>query len=178
MKIGIDISQTAYQKTGVANYLSVLVEHMLKIDQKNTYILFFSSLRGTMPEEIRKLAISHANVQIKTFPFPPTVLDMVWNTLHVFPIEWLIGEVDVFIASDWTQPPTNHAKSLSILYDLIVYKAPEETDAKIVQTQKRRLEWVKKECEKILCISQATKHDAKELLGIDDTRLIVTYPGV
>jgi len=45
MKIGIDISQTAYPATGVANYLKNLVKKLLEIDQKNEYVLFFSSLR-------------------------------------------------------------------------------------------------------------------------------------
>ena len=94
------------------------------------------------------------------------------------PIEWLIGEVDVFISSDWTQPPTVKAKKATILYDLIVYKNPQETAKVIVDTQKRRLEWVKKECDVVLCISEATKKDAMEILGIEEKRLKVIYPGV
>ena len=35
MKIGIDISQLAYEKTGVANYLKNLVHEMIKQDSKN-----------------------------------------------------------------------------------------------------------------------------------------------
>jgi hypothetical protein len=106
------------------------------------------------------------------------LLDLLWNRLHIFPIEWLIGDVDVFITSDWTEPPTLKAKKATILYDLIVYKYPQETDKKIVEVQKRKLKWVKKESEMILCISEATKNDAQEILGIEDKRLRVIYPGV
>jgi len=42
MKIGIDISQLAFENTGVSNYLSDLVQNLVKIDTKNEYILFFS----------------------------------------------------------------------------------------------------------------------------------------
>jgi hypothetical protein len=48
----------------------------------------------------------------------------------------------------------------------------------IVSVQKRKLKWVKKEVQKILCISEATKKDAEELLHIDKSRLAVIYPGV
>ncbi|MGH7245377.1 MAG: glycosyltransferase, partial [Candidatus Levyibacteriota bacterium] len=100
-----------------------------------------------------------------------------WNTLHIFPIEWFIGPVDVFISSDWTQPPSR-AKKATILYDLIVYKYPKETAEKIIAVQKRRLHWVKKEVDNIFCISNATKKDAREVLGIPEEKLEVIYPGL
>ena len=173
MKIGIDITQMAYEKPGVASYLKNLVESLLKIDEENEYVLFFSSLRGSSPNF--QLPIS--NYQFKRFYFPPTFLDLLWNRLHLCPIEWLIGDVDIFITSDWTEPPTRKAKKATILYDLIVYKYPQETAMKIVETQKRKLEWVKKENKMIFCISESTKKDAMEILGIEEKRLKVIYPG-
>jgi len=183
MRIGIDISQLAYKDTGVANLLSKLVEHLLKVDKENEYILFFSSLRkktqNSIPDSIGdKSQKYNSKVKIREFKFPPLVLDILWNRLHIVPIEWLIGDVDVFITSDWTESPTRHAKKATILYDLTVYKYPKETDRKIVETQKRKLEWVKKESDIIFCISQATKRDAMEILGIEENRLKVIYPGI
>jgi len=177
MKIGIDISQLAYQNTGVANYLGNLVSAMIEDDHENEYILFFSSLRKNFQFSNFNFQ-SKSNVSIKQFKIPPTVLDLLWNKLHIVPIENLIGDVDVFITSDWTEPPAKKAKKVTILYDLIVYKYPEETAEKIVATQKRKLHWVKKESAMILCISEATKLDAKEILGISEEKLQVIYPGV
>ena len=176
MKIGIDISQTAHPGTGVANYTRNLVEALLKVDHQNEYVLFFSSLRKKF--SITNFQFSkNSKVKIKAYRFPPTLLDFSWNRLHVFPIEWFIGDVDIFITSDWTEPPTRKAKKATILYDLIVYKHPEETDKKIVTTQRRKLAWVKKESDVIFCISQATKKDAMEILGIEEGKLRVVYPG-
>lgn len=177
MRIGIDISQTAYEGTGVSEYLTSLVNALIKVDRKNEYVLFFSSMRKDFPSSIFHLPFSE-RVKVKVFRLPPTLLDLMWNRLHIVPIEWLIGEVDVFISSDWTEPPTVKAKNATILYDLIVCKYPNETDKKIVETQKRRLEWVKKECDMIFCISESTKQDAIRTLGIDDNKLKVIYPGI
>jgi hypothetical protein len=173
MKIGIDISQLAYANTGVANYLRSLVESLLAMDKENEYVLFYSSLRKDL-----RFKIKNTNVTLKTFKFPPTLLDILWNKLHVLPIENLIGDIDIFISSDWTEPPTKKAKKATILYDLIVYKSPEETAKKIIETQKRKLYWTKKECDVILCISESTKRDAVELLGISEEKLKVAYPGL
>ncbi|MBI3985209.1 MAG: hypothetical protein HY344_04745 [Candidatus Levybacteria bacterium] len=187
MIIGIDISQLTYKNTGVSNYLKSLLSYLFEIDKKNQYILFYSSLRGKLPE----LNIENPNVSIKKFKIPPTILDIMWNRLHVFPIENFIGNVDIYISSDWTEPPTKHAKKVTILYDLIVYKYPEEShnqtsfnpfrfiiSPNIVSSQKRKLKWVRKETDRILCISEATKKDAIEILGINEKKLEVINVGV
>lgn len=177
MRIGIDISQIAYEGTGVANYLNCLVESLVEIDKNNEYVLFYSSLRKNLKSSILNLQINK-NVAIKQFKFPPIILDIIWNKFHLMPIEDLIGDIDIFISSDWTQPPAKKAKKATILYDLIVYKNPLETDKKIIDTQKRKLKWVKKECDIVFCISKATKKDAADILGIEDQKLKVIYPGI
>ena len=178
MRIGIDVSQVAYENTGVANYLSKLVLELLKRDKTNEYVLFFSSFRRSLPLVFRTEAIKQANnLTIKKFNLPPTALDVLWNRLHVLPIETFIGPVDLFITSDWSEPPSR-AKKATIIYDLIVYKHPEETDQKINSVQKQKLSWVKKESDIVFCISKSTKNDAKDILGIDESKLRVIYPGV
>lgn len=174
MKIGIDISQLAYKNTGVANYLQNLVENLILTDKKNQYVLFYSSLRRNFPSDFS----FNKNVTIKKFKFSPSVLDLMWNKLHIMPIENFIGPVDIFITSDWTEPPAKKAKKATILYDLIVYKYPNETHKKIVEVQKRKLKWVKKESDMVFCISESTKKDAKDILGIPDNKLAVLYPGI
>ncbi len=178
MKIGIDISQLVYKNTGVANYLLELVNHLIDEDNNNEYILFFSNLRNTVHSANLKVSISKSNVLLKQFKIPPGMLDLLWNRLHIMPVEWFIGNVDVFITSDWTEPPSLKAKKISILYDLVVYTNPDETDDKIVQTQKRKLSWAIKEDSKFICISESTKKDARNLLGIAEDKLTVVYPGI
>lgn len=177
MKIGIDISQLAYRDTGVANYLGNLVQSLIELDRENDYVLFFSSFKKSIEYPVPSIQLGE-NVQIKRFRLPPSILDLLWNKLHILPVEWFVGDIDVFITSDWTEPPVKKAKKATILYDLIVYKYPNETDKKIVDTQKRKLKWVKKESDLIFCISEATKRDAQEILGVDKKKLRVVYPGI
>ncbi len=177
MRIGIDVSQLAYPNTGVAIFLQNLLEKLFANDLKNEYVLFYSSLRRPVPQLLFALQKESKNISVKSFKFPPSLLHIIWNMVHFLPIESLIGPVDVFISSDWTQPPSK-AKKLTILYDLIVYKYPEETAEKIVAVQRSRLEWVRKEVDKIICISRATKKDAMEILKIPENRLSVIYPGI
>lgn len=155
MKVGIDISQIAFPGTGVATY----TENLIKSLPKGDYSFFGASLRRWRPG---------------FWPIPPTVLDYLWNRLHVFPVENFIGPVDVFHSSDWTQPPTK-AKKVTTIHDLVVYKYPQWTHPQIVATQKRRLEWVKKECDLIIAVSQATRNDIVEFLKIPAEKIRVIY---
>lgn len=175
MTIGVDVSQLAYRNTGVANYLKSLLHALANEDNDVRYIFFFSSLRGHL--DVSDLPTG-PNIALKKFPFPPSVLSFIWNKLHIFPVDMLIGDVDVFLTSDWTEPPLAKGKKATILYDLIVYKNPEESTKLIVETQKKKLKWVKKESDIIFCISKATKEDAKEVLGLDENKLHVIYPGM
>lgn len=177
MRIGIDISQTAYKNTGVANYLTNLVEQLIELDDKNDYVLFYSSLRKPIQNSKFKSQNLSSNVKIKTFKFPPSFLDLLWNKMHVMPIETFIGKVDLFITSDWTEPPSR-AKKATIIYDMIVYKSPNETAKMIVETQRRKLEWVKKESDIIFAISKSGKRDIEDILGISSDKIKVIYPGM
>lgn len=176
MKIGIDISQTAFEHTGVGNYLSNLVASLLLSDKQNEYVLFFASLRRKPSQKIVDAASQNQRAKVIYSKFPPTALNFLWNNVHVVPVETFIGKVDLFITSDWTEPPAK-SKKATIIYDMIVYKSPEETATKIVSTQKRKLEWVKKESDIIFTISKSGKKDVEEILGIDSSKVRVIYPG-
>ena len=176
MKIGIDISQTAYKGTGVARYTTSLLKGLLRYDTKNEYILFFSSLRRPVPDEILKIIENKA--EIKRFRIPPSILSILWNKIHKVPIERFIGKVDLFLSSDWTEPPAKHAKKITVIHDLVPYKYPETSDKKIIETHKQRLKWVKKESDLISCNSNATAADAIEILGLKKENIRVVYPGV
>ena len=159
MKIGIDISQIVYEGTGVARYVRRMVESILALDKENEYVLFGSSFRQKEKftkfyELVKKI---HPHVSLVSVAIPPTLLDILWNRFHIMPIESLTGPLDVFWSSDWTQPPLGNARGVTTVHDLIALKFPEETDASIVATHRRRLAWVQKECDFVICDSESTK---------------------
>ena len=177
MRIGIDISQVVYEGTGVARYVREIVRALLTIDQKNDYILFGSSLRLRHKLEQFYETVKKPNVKLRIFPIPPTLLDLLWNRLHIIPIETFTGPIDVFWSSDWTQPPLRSARGITIIHDLSVLRYPESFGGtNIVDVQKRRLAWAKKECSHFLCDSRSSAKDAKGLLGVENCTIV--YPGL
>ncbi len=176
MRIGIDISQLVYKGSGVSRFMKGLVKTICENDQENNWIFFFSSLRRSLEKDVEK-QISKKGFNLIKYPLPPTLLSLLWNNMHVIKIEQLIGKLDWFITSDWTEPPTN-CKKATIVHDLAFLRYPETVDGKIRKTQFKRLERVKKESKIIFADSKATKNDLVKFLDILNSRIVVNYPGV
>lgn len=179
MKIAIDISQLVHEGTGVSTYTDQLVRNLLRIDCRNDYILFGISLRkmNSLQNYFSELKLLHKNLTSKFFYIPPSACEFLWNRFHLVKVENFLGPIDLFHSSDWIQPPTNAAK-ISTVHDLLVYEYPDISHPYIVETQKRRLRWVKKECDTILTDSVFTKDQLVKILHINSTRIEVVYPGI
>lgn len=172
MRIAIDISSVVYG-TGVSWYTRNLVKNILRIDKEDEFVLFGGTLRRM--GELKKIANSLSGRATKKFyPLPPVALDLFWNRLHSLPIEKLVGAVDVFHSSDWTQPPTKAFK-VTTIHDLVPLRFPDISHPKIVSAHKRRLEWVRKEIDQVIAVSEFTKRETVDLLGIDPSKITVIH---
>jgi len=170
MRVAIDLSQIIYE-TGVSHYGTNLVKNLLKIDTQNEYLLFGGSLRRYRELETKIEAFGSS--QTRVFPIPPRLVDIIWNKLHILPIEKLIGEVDLIHTSDWAEPPSKINK-VTTIHDLVALKFSKLTPKIIVDTHRERLKWVYKESKKIIVPSIATKKDLIEL-GFNEERIKVIY---
>lgn len=171
MRIAIDVSQVVYG-TGVAEYTKLLLRNFSRLDTENEYILFGGSLRrgDYLKHVISNLGLG-SRFQLKQFLIPPTLSDLIWNRLHMLPIEKLIGKVDVFHSSDWSQPPSSAFK-VTTVHDLAPILFPNLTSRKIVHTHLVRLTRVKEEVDRVIAPSNATKMDLMKF-GIDEAKIRV-----
>lgn len=175
MRIGIDISQVVHKGTGVARYTQTLIDVLLNYDKKNEYVFFFSSLRQSLSKE--NIVNITKKYVLKRYFFPPTVLNILWNKIHIVPIEKFTGQIDVFFTSDWVEPPSK-CKKITTIHDMVIEKYPETSHPTIISTQKLRLAWVKKESDIIICDSISTKNDVVKYLAIPEKKIRVIYPAV
>lgn len=176
MNIGIDISQVVYEGTGVGRFTKGLVETILHYDKNNKWTFFFSSFRGKISKDLLK-KIEKSSHRFIRLPFPPSVLSFLWNTLHIIPIETFTGPLDVFICSDWTEPPSR-CKKATIVHDFAYLRYPETVHPMILETQKKRMNWVKKESSYIITPSKATQKDVSTFFSIPLDKVTPLYSGV
>lgn len=174
MRIAVDISSIVYG-TGVSVYTKNLIKNLIRIDYENKYLFFGGSLRRRGELESFLLTLRGASFKGRVFPIPPTLADILWNKLHIFSIDNLIGKVDVFHSSDWTQPPIQAFK-VTTIHDLVPFKYPELSHSKIVSSHKARMKWVIKEVDRVIVPTQTTSRDVEEL-GIEKKRIRIIPEG-
>lgn len=178
MKIGIDISQIIHEGTGVGRYTQRLVQNLLKNDHENEYILFGYSLRKKyILDRFYNTLVPKKNVIKNFLNIPQSLLEIVWNRLHFFPIENFLGKIDLFHTSDWIEPPSK-CKKITTIHDLSTIKYPDLFPKEIVKVHKRKLDWVVLESKAVITDSESTKQDCLNLLNIPRERIHVVYPGV
>ena len=179
MKIGIDITTLAYQGFGVTNYTYNLVKNLLLIDHDNEYHLFYTSFNKsknyTYLDEYKKLGAT-----VHEYRIPLLALRLLWGKLNVFPVEWLIGKMDVFYFSDFLRPPLfPGTKGLTTIHDLVWKIYPQFHEQKIIDAHAIKLEKTIKYQDIILVDSQSTKNDlTKYYPKVDKKRIYVVYPGI
>lgn len=169
-----------YQGSGVATYTYNLVKSLLKYDKKNEYRLFYSSLRRPTHfpylQELKK-----RGGKVYDYRFPPKILKLWWNTLHIMPVEWFIGKVDVFHSSDFLRPPLLKGTSgITTMHDLTWKKFPEYHTQDIVKAHERKLKKTIQYSDIILVDSFNTKKDLlfyyPEIVKINS--IFVLYLGI
>ena len=173
MKIAIDISQSIYG-TGVSVYTKELVKNLIELYPKSEFVLFGGSLRRY--KELESITKKLGGTP-KIYPFPPSVMDFIWNSLHIYPIEKLTGQFDIFHSSDWTEPPSKLPK-VTTVHDLVAFKYPQTTTNKIRLAHKKKLAWVIRESKRIIAVSESTKNDLIDILRVPKDKIVVIPEGV
>lgn len=166
MKVGFDISQVAHSG-GVGVYTNNLAEQLSKLPGLQMSY-FYSSLRKSYGGKLPN---------VKSFPIPPIISELLFNRLRLLPIEKFIGGVDVFHSSDWLQPKTK-AKKVTTYHDVVPLKYPQWSHPKVIAVHKRRLEIVEKEIDMVIAVSDSTKRDLLEVSKIPEEKIVVIYEGV
>lgn len=184
MRIVIDISQAQYVGTGVARYINELVPLLVeKAYSQDTITLFYNS---------RHIAYSHLDLakkltkqkkgayRVVTSRIPEKIMHLVWNQLHLLPIELWVGKHDIFFYSDWFTPPTG-ARRFTTVHDLVFRRYPQTVDNYVRKTQEQRLDYFTQQSNTPITIfadSQATQKDLIDNYQLPVSRVPVVYPGI
>lgn len=177
MRIGIDISQIVHEGTGVATYTRELVRALVKVTEKDKeieFVLFGTSLRKLYVLREFTERLQGPTLKTRFFPIPPTLAEPLFNQLTRPNIELFTGGLDVFHSSDWLEPRANCPK-VTVVHDLAMFRFTEVAHPKILETHRRKLALVKKESAKVIAVSESTKRDLVELVGVEPERIAVIY---
>lgn len=176
MKIAIDVSQMCYEGAGVARYLYGLTEALLKLKTGHDFLLFAGTLRQKSYFTKLESQSPWDSAEWKILPLPPKLAGLALNALPI-PIESLIGPVDLFHTSDWSEP-SSKCPRVTTVHDLVFKKYSQTVDPLILSTQTRRLAKVVASGTHIIADSKSTKNDLMEIYHLKSDQIDVVYPGI
>ena len=179
MRVGVDLSMLVYQGSGVATYTFNAAKALLTYDHDNEYVFFYASLRRPAHFTYLK-ALRALGANIVEVPLPSRALRLLWNRLHLLPVEWFIGKVDVFFSSDYLRPPLlSGTKGITTVHDLIWYKYPQFHNGDIVASHARKMAKLIKYKDTILVDSFSSERDLFQYYPqLERSKVHVVYPGV
>lgn len=169
----------AYSGSGVATFTHNLVKNLLKVDKKNEYHLFYSSLRR--PKNFYYLdELQQLGGRIHSVRLPPRILKLIWGKLHIIPIEWFTGKMDFFHTSDFLRPPLLPGTiGITTLHDLTWKLYPQWHTPGIIKAHSLKLQKTLKYEDIIICSSNHTRRDLfKCYPQVNKEKVYVNYLGV
>lgn len=172
MMVGIDAGPLLGQG-GISRYVSPLVRSLLSIDQSTHYELVLRRgwLKHCDAGALEEMA------SVTRIGFPDRLLTFWWDRLGLtLPVHRKLWKsLDLFLATCLVAPVLPRGRVVSIVYDLIPLRLPELFSEH--REFRSKLERLIRRSTSLVAISQRTKQDLVEILGVDEAHVHVIYPG-
>lgn len=116
MKIGFDVSQTAEKKAGCGYYAEQIIEHLLKIDQDNEYLLYPVFYNYRHPNFKKAYQNKAQNVKSMFMDYSWQRVNEIWKQNNN--LEYYLGFPDIVHANNFSCPKYIKTKKVFTLYDV------------------------------------------------------------
>ena len=180
MRLAWDVTPLSVSATGIGRYLIGTISAVAAARPAWDVCAIAVAEQAGIEMVRAQLADAPANVVVR-----PTLKSPAWVTRRLatatgFPKleSFTGGPVDAFIDSEWFRPHQKHGMRLSIAYDLIPLLYPEWVSSRTRKAHLRSLREIKSRADRIISISEVTKRDLVEQLGIPAERIAIAAPGV
>lgn len=176
MKIAFDVSPVIHGKSAIKRHMKNLVETIIRFDTANDYKLLYFDWKWRRNHHV-SLPSSH-NVKEYNVPVPERFLRSCWKYLYLPKSECLIGEFDIFYATDLYFPPSSHGLILSSIHGIAYHMIEDMIDPKLSAGLKEGLVYTLKHADYLLAVSHKTRENLIERIGVSEERIYVVSHGV
>jgi len=183
MKIALDYTTGIYPGAGVARYTRSLVGALAELDHENEYSLFYAARGLPRPtpetEQAEMLFARHPN--FRPVPIPLSVRQMfaVWQRLRLpLPVDLFTGRCDVMHSPDFVSPPHRSGADVITVHDMSFMVVPEHAEPKLAGFLSKTVPAAVRRADRVIAVSEQTKHDVIRLLDVPEEKVVVAYNGV
>jgi glycosyltransferase involved in cell wall biosynthesis len=176
MRIVVDVSPLSRPLTGIGNYIRGMVAGLVEAAGGEHEVVAFGPSGPRGRERIRE-AFAGLPVELR-LPLMPHGVRKAWSRWQQYPVERVVGPLDVFHFSDWMYPPQRDGLRATTVHDLIPLHHPEWVESETVRMHGPKYEHAARTCDRIFVNSRFTGGEVIELLGVPDERIRVAHPGI
>lgn len=167
MRVGIDIGPMTCTRTGVGNYCYYLLKNLVKAGTDCEFVGFSSGL-ASIELGVLDGVIAHRHIAV-----PTRLLYKIWSALKAPKVDWILGGVDVYHATNYFLPPTRCARRVVTIHDLSFLVVPELCSPRIIGPFSKGVPRFAAEADAILAYSESTKGDIVRYLAVDPAKVTV-----
>ncbi len=174
--IGIDYTPAYEQGAGIGRYVRELVAALARIDAHTPYHLFVAGVAGgeSLPP------LPNSNFAWCPTRITPVWLARLWHRARLpIPVEYWVGDVELFHATDFVLPPVRHqTKTILQVHDLSFIHVPEAANPKLRRYLNAVVPRSVRRADRVLADSKATKDDLVALYHTPAEKITVLHGGV
>ncbi len=174
-RIGIDYTPAYEQGGGIGRYVRELVAALAWCDPETEYRLFVAGA-GAKPLP----PLPGPNFTWAASRLSPVWFARLWQRARLpLPVEWWVGSVALYHATDFVLPPTYPGtRTVLTVHDLSFVRAPEAASPALKRYLDRVVPRSVRRADHVLADSQATKEDLIALYGVQPDKVTVLLSGV
>ena len=180
MRIAVDASAAFNQGAGIGRYArGVLAAVLPELPGDRLVLLNAPSRPGAPRFGLPPAAPLAAEIVYRRLPFSRRRADQLWFRVRLpLPVECFAGRVDVVYSPDYTVPPSLGARRLVTIHDLAYLIHPEHAPVSLRRYLRAVVPRQIASAARILTVSETTRRDLIERLGVQPERIVVVPNGV
>ena len=174
IRIGIDISRTVGEATGVGYYAKNLVHALAKVDSENDYLLY-GIFYDCYPKSWKKATIpTSPHFRLHQKNSLSWLVRRRWEKGRRYK-EKLLGGIDLLHSTAYTMPLVSHLKVIVTIHDLSCFVYPQYHSEANYQFVTRNVHQAARRASFIIADSESTKQEIIRFLHVPDEKMEVIY---
>jgi glycosyltransferase involved in cell wall biosynthesis len=176
MRVILDGTPFLLEKTGIGHYTENLVSYLKKECPDMDMGLFSISLRGG--HRLQRMSSSFPGIELRGYNLPANFLYYrFWPRTSLLSAESLLGNFDIFHATNYQAPALRKARLVSTVHDINFVRFP-EMQSRGINRFTRTLPRLLERSARVLADSGFTAQELMEVYGLEEEKIRVVYPGL
>lgn len=170
MKVALELQPCCGKRSGIGVYTYELARRVRDTDG----LEFYGNVFNFLGRNDNSDALEGIEMPLRTFRlFPYGAYRRIWDILPI-PYDSLFpGEADLSIFFNFVVPPRISGKIITTIHDMTYIRFPETMDARNLRRLRQGMERSIEQSDHILTVSEFSKKEIAELLGIPEEKISV-----